>query len=132
MADPRKNRSYNENKVVTILGPGTLLRGDLQCKGTIRVEGAVCGEVTSGDSVVLLESGRIQGNVTAGQVIVGGEIVGNVSAVERIEITAKGKVVGDMTAPRVSIHEGVLFEGRCTMKPGPDPAASRTDAPASA
>jgi cytoskeletal protein CcmA (bactofilin family) len=132
MADPRKNRSYNENKVVTILGPGTLLRGDLQCKGTIRVEGTVCGEVTSGDSVVLLESGRIQGNVTAGQVIVGGEIVGNVSAVERIEITAKGKVVGDMTAPRVSIHEGVLFEGRCTMKPGPDPAASRTDAPASA
>ncbi len=132
MADSRKNRTYNENKVVTILGPGTLLRGELQCKGTIRVEGAVFGNVTSEDSVVLLESGRIQGHVTAGQVIVGGEIVGNVAAVERIEITAKGRVVGDMTAPRISIHEGVLFEGRCTMKPGPDPGVSAPQVPATA
>ena len=132
MADLRKNRTYNENKVVTILGPGTLLRGDLQCRGTIRVEGTVVGDVASADSVVLLESGRIQGRVTAGQVIVGGEIVGNVSAVERIEITAKGRVVGDMIAPRISIHEGVLFEGRCTMKPGPDPGVSVPDAPATA
>ena len=132
MADFRKNRAYNENKVVTILGPSTTLRGDLQCRGTIRVEGAVIGDVTSGDSVVLLENSRIQGNVTAGQVIVGGEIVGNVSAVERIEIMAKGRVVGDMTAPRISIHEGVLFEGRCTMKPGPDPAVTVSDALATA
>lgn len=129
MADPRKNKTYNENKVVTILGPGTLLRGNLQCRGTIRVEGVVVGDVSSDDSVVLLEGGRIQGNVTAGQVIVGGEVLGSVSAVERIELTAKGRVVGDMTAPRISIHEGVLFEGRCTMKPGPDPAISGTEAP---
>ncbi len=132
MADPRKNRLYNENKVVTLLGPGTMLRGDLQCRGTIRVEGTVFGDVASGDSVVLLESGRIQGNVAAGQVIVGGEIVGNVSAVERIEITAKGRVVGDMIAARISVHEGVLFEGRCTMKPGPDPGVSLADAPVTA
>ena len=129
MADPRKNKMYNENKVVTILGPGTMLRGDLQCRGTIRVEGTVFGDVTSEDSVVLLENGRVQGAVTAGQVIVGGEIVGNVAAVERIEITARGRVVGDMIAPRISIHEGVLFEGRCTMKPGPDPGLSASDAP---
>ena len=131
MADPRKIRTYNENKDVTMLGPGTLLRGDLQCGGTIRVEGVVCGDVSSGDSVVLLEGGRIQGNVSAGQVIVGGEVVGNISAVERIEITVKGRVVGDMTAPRISIHEGVLFEGRCTMKPGPDPALSPAGDPVS-
>ncbi len=129
MADPRKNKTYNENKVVTILGPGTMLRGDLQCRGTIRVEGTIFGDVTSDDSIVLLESGRVQGVVTAGQVIVGGEILGNVSAVERIEITAKGRVVGDMVAQRISIHEGVLFEGRCTMKPGPDPGVSEPDAP---
>ena len=130
MADPRKNRTYNENKVVTILGPGTILRGNLQCAGTIRIEGTVFGDVASADSVVLLENGRVQGGVSGGQVIVGGEIVGNVSAVERIEITAKGRVVGDMVAPRISIHEGVLFEGRCTMKPGPDPGVSVPDATA--
>jgi len=129
MADPRKNRTYNENKVITILGPGTLLRGNLQCMGTIRIEGTVFGDVASEDSVVLLESGRVQGSVTAGQVIVGGEVAGNVFAVDRIEITAQGRVAGDMTAPRISIHEGVLFEGRCTMKPGPDPGISLPDAP---
>ncbi len=117
MLETRKSKVYNENKVVTMLGPGTFLSGELQCKGTIRIEGAVEGAVISEDSVVLLESGKIKGNVKAGQVIVSGEVLGNIHAAERIEITAKGKVIGDIAAPRISIHEGVLFEGLCSMKP---------------
>jgi len=50
-------------------------------------------------------------------VIISGEVEGNVFAQERLEITANGKLMGDITAPRVSIAEGVLFEGQCTMKP---------------
>ncbi len=121
MADSRRSKNFNENKVVTILGPGTVVNGDIHCKGTIRIEGFVGGNVISEDSVVLLESGRVRGSVFAGQIIVGGEVEGNVSAVERVEITAGGRVVGDLTAPRISIHEGVVFEGRCTMKAVPVP-----------
>ena len=78
MLETRKPKTYNENKVVTMLGPGTLLTGDVKCKGTIRIEGNVEGRVLSEDSVVLLESGKVKGDITAGQVIIGGEVYGNI------------------------------------------------------
>jgi cytoskeletal protein CcmA (bactofilin family) len=117
MLDSLKNKNtYNENKVVTMIGPGTLLTGELKCKGTIRIEGNIDGKVLSEDSVVVLESGKVKGDLAGGQVIVSGEVHGNIQAIDRIEITSKGKVVGDICAPRISIHEGVLFEGQCAMK----------------
>ena len=117
MLDARKGKAYNENKVVSIIGPGTLVSGEINSKGTIRIEGNVTGRVNSEDSIVVHESGRVKADLTGGQVIISGEVLGNVFAHDRLEITTSGKVVGDITAPRISIAEGVLFEGKCTMKP---------------
>lgn len=116
MLESRKTKVYNENKVVTMIGAGTRLNGELTCKGTVRIEGTVVGKVTSEDSIVLLESARVKGDLSAGQVIISGEVQGNVHAIDRLEIMARGKVIGDISAPRIAIHEGVLFEGLCTMK----------------
>lgn len=126
MLDSRKTKVYNENKVVTILGPGTQVKGELSCKGTIRIEGKVEGTVYSDDSVVLLDSGAIKGDIHAGQVIISGEVRGNVKAVDRLEISSQGKVIGDISAPRICIHEGVVFEGLCTMKATGGEPASRS------
>lgn len=125
MLDPKK-KAYSETKVVTIVGPGTTVTGDIKSKGTIRIEGMVSGRVYSDDSIVVQESGRVKADLVAGQVIIGGEVQGNVFAHDRIEVTAKAKMIGDITAPRVSIAEGVLFEGKCAMKApgavaGPEP-----------
>jgi cytoskeletal protein CcmA (bactofilin family) len=130
MLETRKSKTFNENKVVSIIGPGTTVSGEIHSKGTIRIEGAVAGRVHSDDSIVVQESGRVKADLVAGQIIISGEVQGNIFAHERLEITASGRVVGDITAPRISIHEGVLFEGRCTMKaPGeavPPAAAAKT------
>ena len=130
MLDSSKRKTYSETKVVTIIGPGTIVTGDIKCKGTIRIEGEVHGRVMSDDTIVVLESGRLKADLVAGQVIVGGHVEGNIFAHDRLEVTSKGRVLGDIVAPRVSIAEGVLFEGKCTMKepgavnpPEPVPAA---------
>ena len=117
MLDSGKRKTYSETKVVTIVGAGTFIKGEINCKGTIRVEGDVEGRILSDDTIVIHETGRVKADLTAGQVIVGGQVHGNILAHERIEVTAKGQILGDITAPRVSIAEGVLFEGHCTMKP---------------
>ena len=116
MLDPKK-KPYSETKVVTIIGPGTQITGEIRSKGTIRIEGSVSGKVYSDDSIVIQESGRAKADLIAGQVIIGGEVEGNVFAHDRIEVTSKGKMIGDITAPRVSIADGVIFEGKCAMKP---------------
>ncbi len=117
MLDSGKRRAHSESKVVTIVGQGTTVTGEIKSKGTVRIEGAVSGTVHCDDTVVVQETGRVKADLVAGQIVISGEVEGNVFAHERLEITAQGKLIGNITAPRVSIAEGVLFEGKCTMKP---------------
>ena len=127
MLDKKKN--YSESKVVTIIGPGTTVTGDIKSKGTVRVEGMVSGRVHSEDTVVVQETGRVKAEIVAGQAIISGEVEGNVFAHDRLEITSTGKLTGDITAPRVTLAEGVIFEGKCTMKP---PGQAQPPTPSSA
>ena len=132
MLDSSKKKSYADTKVVTIIGPGTVLTGDIKCKGRIQIEGEVHGRVYSDDTIVVQESGVVKADLIAGEILIGGQVKGNIFAHERLEIMAKGRLLGDITAPRLSIAEGVLFEGKCAMKP-PDKAdmpAMDTAAPA--
>lgn len=111
-----KKRTYNENKVVTIIGPGTSVTGEIKSQGTIRIEGSLKGRIQCDDTIVIHETGKVQADLIGGQVIISGEVEGNVFAHDRLEITQKGKLIGNITSPRVSIAEGVVFEGKCTMK----------------
>ena len=113
----RQKKPLDENKVVTIIGPGTTINGELESKGTIRIEGTVIGRVDCEDTIVIHESGHVKADLIAGQVIISGTVEGNTFAHERLEVTSQGKIVGNITAPRISIAEGVIFEGQCTMKP---------------
>ncbi|HIJ73575.1 MAG TPA: polymer-forming cytoskeletal protein [Candidatus Hydrogenedentes bacterium] len=134
MPDLSKKKTYSETKVVTIIGSGTTFTGEIKSQGTIRIEGVVHGHVQSDDTIVVQESGRVKADLVAGQVIIGGQVEGNVFAHDRLEVNASAKLVGDIAAPRISIAEGVLFEGKCTMKaPGElkPPAKAAVPAPSS-
>ena len=112
-----KRRALDENAVATIVGPGTVVTGEIVSKGTVHIEGTVQGRVECEDTIVIQESGQVRADLIAGQIIISGSVEGNTFAHERLEITNQGKVVGNITAPRISIADGVIFEGQCTMKP---------------
>ena len=116
MLDSGRKKAFNESKIITIIGQGTTINGEVKSKGTIRIEGTVSGRVQCEDTVVVQDTGRIKADIIAGQVVISGEVEGNVFAHDRLEVSDKGRLIGDITAPRVSIAEGVIFEGKCTMK----------------
>jgi cytoskeletal protein CcmA (bactofilin family) len=117
MLDSGRKKTYNETNVVTIIGQGTTIIGELKSKGTVRIEGMLSGRVHCDDTIVIQETGRVKADLVAGQIIISGEVEGNVLAHDRLEVTSKGKLLGDITAPKIAIAEGVLFEGKCQMKP---------------
>lgn len=112
-----KSNTYDENKVVSIIGPGTAISGEVKSKGTIRVEGEVSGKIECEDTIVIHDSGNVKADLIAGQVVISGEVHGNVFAHDRLEVKPTGRVHGDIASPRIAIAEGVIFEGKCTMKP---------------
>ncbi|HOV34260.1 MAG TPA: polymer-forming cytoskeletal protein [Candidatus Hydrogenedens sp.] len=116
MLDIRK-KGPDEMNVLSVIGPGTVVNGDINSQSSIRVEGEVIGKINSKETVVIHENGKVKAEIRAAQVVISGEVQGDIFATERLEITASGKVIGNITAPRVSIAEGVVFDGKCTMKP---------------
>jgi cytoskeletal protein CcmA (bactofilin family) len=118
MLDPRKkNLTTSENAIVTVIGQGTSIVGEIRSKGAIRIEGNVSGRIQCDDTIMVHEAGRVKADLVAGQIVISGEVEGNVFAHDRLEIQPKARLIGDITAPRVAIAEGVIFEGKCTMKP---------------
>jgi cytoskeletal protein CcmA (bactofilin family) len=103
-------------EVNAFMGPETSFEGKLNYTGAVRLDGRFKGEIRSDDTLIIGETGRIEGEIHVGSVIIQGEIVGNVYAKEKVQLHHPGRVIGDMIAPTVVMDEGAVFEGNCKMK----------------
>ncbi len=107
--------SKGTNKLETFLGMNSNFKGELNVKGTLRVDGTVDGQLDA-DYVILSESAMVKGAIRAKKVIIGGKVDGTVSAQELVEIKSKGKVLGDVFTQRLAVIEGGEFNGKVEMK----------------
>lgn len=102
------------NRVETIIGTSTMIKGELIVKGMVRVDGSVEGKVEA-ESVIIGPEGSVKGDIKAGNIVVGGTVEGNLYSEESVEIESKGRVVGDIHTRKLTIIEGGIFEGKSIM-----------------
>jgi cytoskeletal protein CcmA (bactofilin family) len=97
------------------LGKGSRVSGKLSFEGTVRIEGHVEGEILAQDTLTIGDTAVINAQVHGTSIVVHGKITGDITARKRLEIRAPGKVFGNISTPSLVIHDGVVFEGQCTM-----------------
>ena len=107
--------SNETDKLGSLLGMNSSFKGQLNVKGTLRVDGTVEGQLDA-DYVILSETAEVKGEIKAKKIIIGGKIDGNARAQELVEIKSKGKVLGDIFTPKLTIIEGAEFNGKVEMK----------------
>ena len=103
-----------EEALTMMIGAESSLRGELQSKGTVRIDGTFDGTIQA-DWVILGESGLIRGDILSRGTIVGGKLEGSVRCSETVQITPKGQVHGDIYTPKLSVAEGGIFDGSSHM-----------------
>ena len=108
------NGSGGSSHMETVIGAETVIQGTIASKGSLRVDGKIEGGVTEADSVVIGETGDIQGDVSARSVVIGGKVIGNITA-SAIEILTAASIHGDIKTAALAVSEGANFEGNCTM-----------------
>ncbi len=96
----------------TVLSNQIKLEGRLQSTSNIRFDGEMLGDLTTDGDLSVGEHGRVRGNVSGRNVVVGGSIQGNVSTTGRLEILATGKVFGDIVVGSLIIDEGGILRGK--------------------
>lgn len=99
------------------LDRGTKISGKISFEGPARIDGEVDGEINGKDSITIGETAVVTAQIRAASVSVAGKVSGDIVATQRIEIRPSAKVSGNVTAPVLSIQEGALFEGHCSMQP---------------
>jgi len=108
---------FNKNveKLESFIGTNSLFKGDVDTKGTLRVDGVVEGNIVA-DWVILGDKSHIKGDITARGIVVGGRIDGNIRAKEIVEIKNKGQMYGEIFTSKLVIAEGGILDGRTRMQ----------------
>jgi cytoskeletal protein CcmA (bactofilin family) len=102
----------------TYIHQDTLIEGNLNAKGRVRIYGVVKGNVTIEGVLEVAEFGVVEGEtIRAHEVRVLGRVKANVESTGKIEIWQKGELIGDIRATSLDIEEGATFIGRSEMRP---------------
>ncbi len=119
MFQQKINRSNEEKKanieVLTFLGIGTEFKGKVVFQGTLRVDGNVEGEIDGDDSLLVGESGVVNGSIRASSIQISGKVKGDIRAGEKLVLKKGCDVRGTIYSKSIIIEEGAIFNGTCRM-----------------
>ena len=105
----------SQTSISTFIGSDTKIEGTLITSSSVRIDGTVVGGVCADGTVVLSQSGQIQGNVIADNIIVAGVVDGNLTINDKTNIEPTGEVYGDINTSKILIDEQSVFQGNCNM-----------------
>ena len=102
-------------KTTAFLGQGSKVVGTLNFSGPVELDGFVEGELNAQDKLVVGESAVVNARINGAEVLVKGTVNGDIAASKRLILQKPAKVVGNISSASLSIEEGVVFEGQCSM-----------------
>jgi cytoskeletal protein CcmA (bactofilin family) len=116
----------------SVIGRGTVVRGNVRGSGGLEILGRVEGNVTVEGDVLLGDSAAVRGNISGTQLTISGAVMGDLRGTEAVLVESGARVVGDLLAPRIGIAEGALVRGnvRTEGEPALTPQQARRPAPA--
>lgn len=98
------------------LGSGTEYQGQLNFKGTVRVDCRFIGDITSDGKLILGKEARLEGTVSVKELVVHGVLTGQAVVTKRTILHQDAKVSGTLTTPALVMEEGALLQGELHMR----------------
>ncbi len=108
-------KNTDATTAVNMIGAGTIITGDVQSKGDIRVDGTLKGSVNTEGKVVLGKDGVIEGDVICKDADISGTIKAKITVSQLLSLKATAKLNGDIVTNKLSIEPGAAFTGSCSM-----------------
>lgn len=98
-----------------VIGKGTVLEGNIETSGNIRIEGKIIGNLKSKSKVALGNSSLVDGNVSAQNADIEGTVKGKVEITDMLVLKATATVHGDIATGKLVVEPGAVFNGTCKM-----------------
>ncbi|RFO96219.1 cell shape determination protein CcmA [Rhodoferax lacus] len=110
---------FNKKKqppIKSLIAEGSQISGNIVFTDGLRIDGEVNGDIRADDAhtslLVISESARVRGTVTADHIIINGTIQGPVFARNMLELQPKARIEGDVHYAALEMHQGALITGQ--------------------
>ena len=112
----KKRNAPPQKRIDSLIGTGTIVTGDVQFAGGLRIDGHVKGNVIASNdepgTLVISEQARVDGEIRVSHVVINGTVNGPVAATDYLELQGKSRVVGDVSYRTLEMHVGAIVQGR--------------------
>ncbi len=113
MFSKEKEDKTKGGEVIGLIGKGMFIEGRITFENTVRIDGNFKGEVSAvSGTLVIGDTGMIEGEVMVDIAIITGEVVGVVEAKTRVELQAPARFQGEIRTPNLIIGDGAVFDGK--------------------
>ncbi|MCD6419963.1 MAG: polymer-forming cytoskeletal protein, partial [Synergistetes bacterium] len=75
----------------TVIGNNTIIKGEIDSTGTVRIDGRVEGKIKTDGDVIIGGDGEVKADIFSKNVVIGGKVEGNIEAKDRLEVSSTGK-----------------------------------------
>ena len=95
--------------VVSVLGQGMLITGNIVCAGSVQIHGRVVGDIHAAQ-LTICEGAKVEGKVIAPETTVQGVFKGTINA-NSVKLQSTASVEGEIYSKALTIEQNASFEG---------------------
>ncbi len=113
--DTESRSAAGSGALTAFIDQGSEFSGKLSFKDTVRIDGKFEGEITSQNTLIVGETGRVHAQILSEVVVVSGEVKGDIVARKQLTVHRTGKVDGNVRARGLVVEEGASINGSIEM-----------------
>lgn len=113
-----KSKSSSEENIPngsTLVGAGTVITGNIESNGDIRIDGTLKGNLKAKAKVIVGTDGIVEGDIVAMQADIMGHVTGKIKVQELLYLHGSTTLNGDIYAGKLQIEPTATFNGKCNM-----------------
>ncbi|HQP91845.1 MAG TPA: polymer-forming cytoskeletal protein [Candidatus Omnitrophota bacterium] len=110
----RERKRETEHAVITV---DSSMQGSLAFKDPVhlRINGKFEGTLDAKGILEIGDNAIVEANISGDDIQISGKVRGDISATKKIVLNEHSVVEGNLKTPLLSIVEGAVFQGKCSM-----------------
>lgn len=109
-----RNRKREEDKTITV---DSSMQGSLSFKDPVHlcIQGKFEGTLEVRGMLEIGENAVVGATIAGDDIVIAGKVKGDVAATHRVVLCERAVLEGNLKTPILSVAEGAVFQGRCSM-----------------
>ena len=115
----KKSKGTSENnKEQNKISQGTRIKGTIEAKGGLRIDGCIEGSVKTPGKVVIGKEGFINGDLECENADIEGKFSGKLKISGTLSLRSTAFIEGEAVVAKLAVEPGATFNATCTMRGG--------------